>query len=78
MPVREARLLFEWADLYPGITPGVWHVAADLVPLVLRHRLRDRQTWEFSERILIDGHFEFRGGWPRESGARVPSRVEDG
>ena len=78
MPVREARLLFEWADLYPGITPGVWYVAADLVPIVLRYRLRARQSWEFSERILIDGHFEFRGGRPREPGARVATRVEDG
>ena len=62
MAVREARLRPEWADLYPGVQPEVWHVAAELVPQVLRHRLQNQGTWEFTRRILLDDHFEFRGG----------------
>ena len=77
--VREARLRPEWADLYPGITPDLWFVAAELVPLVLRQRLQERPTWEFAERILVDGHFEFRGGRPRDyTWGGILSRVEDG
>ena len=78
MAVREARLRPEWAALYPGLEPGIWMVAAQLVPLVLRHRLQDQPTWEFTRRILVDEHFEFRGGRPRDdSWAGVLSRVED-
>lgn len=78
MAVREARLRPEWAHLYPGLTVGVWMVAAELVPLVLRHRLQDRPTWEFTHRILVNEHFEFRGGRPRDkTWSGVLSRVED-
>ncbi len=78
MPVREARLRPEWAALYPGLEADVWMVAAQLVPLVLRHRLQNHPTWEFARRILVDEHFEFRGGRPRDqAGSGVLSRVED-
>jgi hypothetical protein len=78
MPKREARLRPEWADLYPGVEAGVWHVAAELVPLVLRHRLQHRPSWEFTRRILLDEHFEFRGGRPRDaSWGGILTRVED-
>jgi hypothetical protein len=78
MAVREARLRPEWADLYPGVRPEIWHVAAELVPQVLRHRLQSQGTWEFTRRILMDDHFEFRGGRPRdETWTGVLSRVED-
>ena len=79
MAVREARLRPEWVHLYPGLEAGVWRVAAQLVPLVLRHRLQDQPTWEFTKRILVDEHFEFRGGRNRDaSWSGVLSRVEDG
>jgi hypothetical protein len=78
MAVREARLRPEWADLYPGVRPEIWHVAAELVPQVLRHRLQKQGTWEFTRRILVDDHFEFRGGRQRdETWTGVLSRVED-
>jgi hypothetical protein len=78
MAGREARLRAEWASLYPGLTPGLWMAAAQLVPLVLRHRLQNHPTWEFTRRILVDDHFEFRGGHPRDnSWAGVLSRVDD-
>jgi hypothetical protein len=78
MGVREARLKPEWADLYPGIAQDIWYVAAQLVPVVLRHRMQGRSSWEFSERILVDDHFEFRGGRPRDdTWGGILSRVED-
>jgi hypothetical protein len=78
MAVREARLLPLWGHLYPGLEPGEWVVAAQLVPLVLRHRLQGQPTWEFTRRILVDQHFEFRGGRPRDrSWSGILSRVED-
>ena len=78
MAVREARLRAEWAHLYPGLEPNVWTVAAQLVPLVLRHRLQDQPTWEVTRRILVDEHFEFRGGRNRDDAwTGVLTRVED-
>lgn len=78
MAVREARLRAEWADQYPGISADLWHVAAQLVPIVLRQRLQGRSSWEFAERILVDEHFEFRGGRPRdETWGGILTRVED-
>jgi hypothetical protein len=78
MAVREARLRPEWAHLYPGLESNAWVVAAQLVPLVLRHRLQDQLTWEFARRILVDEHFEFRGGRKRDDAwTGVLTRVED-
>jgi hypothetical protein len=78
MAVREARLKPEWAGLYPGLQAGRWIVAARLVPMVLRHRLKDQQSWEFTRRILIEEHFEFRGGRPRgQSWNGILGRVDD-
>ncbi len=78
MGVREARLRAEWASLYPGLPSGEWMAASRLVPLVLRHRLQDERSWEFTRRILVDEHFEFRGGRPRDgSWTGVLTRVED-
>ena len=78
MTVRQARLRPEWAGLYPGLQAGRWIVASRLVPLVLRHRLQEQPTWEFTRRILVDEHFEFRGGRPRDTtGSEILSRVED-
>jgi hypothetical protein len=78
MAVRQARLRPEWAHFYPELEAGVWMVAAQLVPLVLRHRLQDQRTWEFTQRILVDSHFEFRGGRTRDaSWSGVLTRVED-
>lgn len=78
MAVREARLRPEWAHLYPGLEAGVWIVAAQLVPLVLRYRLQQQPTWEFTQRILLDQHFDFRGGRERDrSWSGILTRVED-
>jgi len=79
MGVREARLRSEWAHLYPRVPSGIWMVAAELVPQVLRYRVQRSGSWEFARRILDDEHFEFRGGRRRdESWGGVLTRVEDG
>jgi hypothetical protein len=78
MAVRQARLRPQWASLYPGLEAGRWIVASRLVPLVLRHRLQDERSWEFTRRILVDEHFEFRGGGRRDNTwSGILSRVED-
>ena len=78
MAVREARLRPEWADLYPGVQPEVWHVAAELVPQVLRHRMQDQTPGSSPAGYWCDDHFEFRGGRPRDATwTGVLSRVED-
>jgi hypothetical protein len=78
MAIREARLRPEWADHYPGVQPDTWHVAAELVPRVLRHRLRSTAERGLNHRILVDEHFEFRGGHKRDnSWSGVLTRVED-
>ncbi len=78
MALREARLKPDSAAMFPGIMPGVWSVAAQLVPQVLRLRLQQQPTWEFTRRVLDDEHFEFRGGRSRDaSWTGTLSRVED-
>lgn len=53
-------------------------VAAQLVPLVLRYRLQEHPSWEFTQRIMVDEHFEFRGGRERDrSWSGILTRVED-
>lgn len=76
--LRETRLKSECAHLYPGIEPGVWKVAASVLPLALRRRVAAEGSWEFARRILDDTHFEFRGGRSRNAGwTGLLTRVED-
>jgi hypothetical protein len=59
---REARLLSDFADRYPYLTPGVWEseaVLADRVVASLLSRPECRFTW--GRPALDPAHFEFRG-----------------
>lgn len=61
--VREARLLPEFAPLYPGLEPGTWQDAAALAEQMLtEHLLRPSPGYMLSDRVLAKEHFEFRGG----------------
>ena len=61
--VREARLLPDHADRYPGIEPGVWFIAATLAEHLDLRRSRGRGGESPSgPRALSADHFEFRGG----------------
>ena len=62
-PLREARLLAEFADLYPGIDPTVWFTAATLADHMTARLLRGgNANMALLPRTLDPTHFEFRGG----------------
>ena len=61
--IREARLRPEFASLYPDLAPGVWVPACSLRDFVLERGLYQRRTGLPSHRrLLLESHFEFRGG----------------
>jgi len=61
--IRQARLRPEYAPLYPDLTPGVWVPACTLRDFILERGLYQRRTGLPSERrLLLESHFEFRGG----------------
>lgn len=78
-PVREARLRPEFAGLYPGVEPGVWHTAATLAEHLLARMLREgKADIARIPRILDPEHFEFRGGEPPVGGrGSLGRRTED-
>lgn len=59
---REARLRPEHARLYPGIRAGEWESAAVLADRVLAHHLLYALDTGVPVRVLLESHFEFRGG----------------
>jgi hypothetical protein len=64
--VREARLRPEYAHLYPMLEPGAWLPAGEVAEKVAAVRLLQlADTFVFHDRVLTDGHFEFRGGTAR-------------
>jgi hypothetical protein len=64
LPIREARLRPEFADLYPGVQPDVWMPATALGQQLLLWHLIAPATSP-GERLLEEEHFEFRGGSKR-------------
>ena len=60
---RRARVLPEYAWLYPEITPGVW-VRATKAALWVRQAeaFRHREHACACDRPMCECHFEFRGG----------------
>lgn len=59
--VRQARLRPEYADLYPGVKPGVWLAATTIGQQLLLWHLAKSVT-PLGERLMAEEHFEFRGG----------------
>jgi hypothetical protein len=75
---REARLRPEHSQHYPGLPIGQWEAAAILADRVLASRVLRGRDLLHAGRILVDAHFEFRGGDPRaSSGAPARPRRED-
>jgi hypothetical protein len=75
--IREARLRRAYAPMYPDLTPGVWVPACVLAEFILERGLYQRRTGSAPrDRLLVEEHFEFRGGsedlqaWPRVSERR--------
>jgi hypothetical protein len=62
--IREARLKPEYASLYPGVRPGVWMPASAIGQQLLLWHLTAPATPQ-GDRLMAEGHFEFRGGQKR-------------
>ncbi|HJR16542.1 MAG TPA: hypothetical protein VJ808_06790 [Gemmatimonadales bacterium] len=62
---REARLRPEYAFIYPTLKPGVWESAATLADRLLADCLLRGRDSALRGRLLLDAHFEFRGGCSR-------------
>ena len=75
---REAKLRPEHAELYPGIPPGEWMSAAPLADRVLAGRLLRGASSALHGRVLVDEHFEFRGGDSARQGEREGFRPRRG
>ncbi len=80
--MREARLRPEYADLYPTLTPGQWEPAARVAEVVLaRLLLLEISDAPLQDRVLPEGHFEFRGETPDgapQTGGRARSADKAG
>ena len=60
--MREARLRPEFAELYPGLTPGRWEPASRIAEAVLANvMLHKMAEAPLPDRLLQEAHFEFRG-----------------
>ena len=62
---REARLRPEHAQQYPGIRPERWESAATIADRVLAGWLLRGNDIAIRGRVLLEAHFEFRGGSER-------------
>jgi hypothetical protein len=71
---REARLRAEYMELYPGLRAGEWEAAAVLADRLLADCLLRGSNSALRGRVLLDAHFEFRGGGSR-GGEREGMRV---
>jgi hypothetical protein len=62
---REARLRPEHAHRYPDVRPERWESAATVADRVLAGWLLRGNDLAIRGRVLLDAHFEFRGGSER-------------
>lgn len=60
--IREAQLRPEYAELYAGFRPGEWENAAVLADRLLADQILRGSGTALRGRVLVDAHFEFRGG----------------
>ncbi len=77
LSVREARLRPAFAGLYPDLPPGTWMTAAELSARVLFVRFTQQGPSALTHRPLDETHFEFRGGWTRETPEQLRTRAND-
>lgn len=75
--IREARLKPEFAHLYPPVSAGVWTPAAEVGARMLFWHLQLTGIVRLGERLLVEEHFEFRGGWTRGDTSDLRTRAGD-
>lgn len=73
LEVRQARLKPEYSILYPTLQPGVWERAVTVADRLLADGVLHGRVTALRGRMLIDAHFEFRGGRSR-GGERIGIR----
>jgi hypothetical protein len=60
--LRQARLRPAFAHKYPSVPVGEWVPAAELAARALGKKSHGAPLPATRDRVLPDGHFEFRGG----------------
>jgi len=71
--LREARLIDDYGELYPGLRAGVWLPAGEVAEHIVAVVRREGGRGGRRGRLMADEHFEFRGG---ETGAQGRTRKE--
>jgi hypothetical protein len=71
--LREARLMEEYGEFYPGLSTGVWLPAGEVAEHIVAIVRGQGGRVGRHGRVMSDQHFEFRGG---HSGVARPSRNE--
>jgi hypothetical protein len=74
--MREARLRPEFAELYPGLTPGRWEPAARIAEAVLANMLLHQMAEAPLQGRLDEAHFEFRGDAEPERESRADRKSD--
>ena len=77
MGLREARLLDDYSEFYPGLSAGVWLPAGEVAEHIVAVVRRQGGRVGRHGRLLADEHFEFRGGETVAPGRRRHERLED-
>lgn len=75
--LREARLIDNYRDLYPGLSAGVWLPAGEVAEHIIAMVRREGGRAGRQGRIIADEHFEFRGGQAARTSRSRDQRRED-
>jgi hypothetical protein len=75
--LREARLIEDYGELYPGLSAGVWLPAGEVAEHIVAVVRREGGRAGRHGRLMADEHFEFRGGETGAPGRTWKERRED-
>jgi hypothetical protein len=75
--LREARLMEEYEEFYPGLSSGVWLPAGEVAEHIVATVRRQGGRVGRHGRLISDQHFEFRGGESAVRGRTGRERRED-